>query len=380
MKSIRFLTARLLSVVMGGIVGSAFGVNPMAIVGPLTGFNILNFAGIITFAPGTAFMGLTVTDLITEFGAYYLQGSQNVNRVLKMMMQPAITEQYMTLIKTDDTIYQLAQGKINDLLQPFQKAFTPKGGMEFKPNEIRQYHVKVDDSIYPDDIVATWLGFLSSSDLTRKDWPLVRFIIENYYLPKIKENLENKEIFKGIFAAPTPGVAGATGSSMNGLGKMIKDGLTAGTINNVPLGVITKSNIFDKVEEFVNHISELYQGIEMCLFMSKKWEKAYLQDKRSQGFYFLTSDNQITRGIDFTPQSVQGLPSMNGTNVIFATPKDNLLYVQKNDINKYRFNLEEQKREVFFLTDWWEGVGFGINEVVWAYDPSVTPSSGSGSL
>ena len=127
MKSIRFLTAMLLSVVMGGIVGSAFGVNPMAIVGPLTGFNILNFAGIITFAPGTAFMGLTVTDLITEFGAYYLQGSQNVNRVLKMMMQPAITEQYMTLIKTDDTIYQLAQGKINDLLQPFQKAFTPKG-------------------------------------------------------------------------------------------------------------------------------------------------------------------------------------------------------------------------------------------------------------
>jgi len=323
-------------------------------------------------------MGLTVTDLITEYGAYYKAGSQNVTRVLKQMMQPTVTENYMTLLKTDDTVYQLSQGKIADLIQPFQKAFTAKGGMTFTPNKIELNHIKVDDSLYPDDIEATWLGFLSSSDLTRKDWPIVRYIIEQYYLPKIKDNLELKEIFKGIYAAPGAGVAGATGTSMDGIGKKITDGLADGTINFANLGVVTTANIFDKVELFIDHISEVYQGVEMNVFMSKSWEKAYLRDKRSQAYYNIGSDAQIANRIDFTPQSVVGLPSMNGSDVFFATPKDNMLYVQKKDLNKYRFNIEESKREVYFMTDWYEGVGFGINEIVWAYDPTVSVASSSG--
>lgn len=376
MKFVKLLFALMFSIVSGVTVSCAAGLNPIPLTGALVTFNILNFTGIMQFTG--AFMGLTVTDLITEYGAYYKAGGQNVARVLKQMMQPTVTEKFMTLIKTDDTIYELAQGKINDLLQPFQKAFTVKGGMEFTPNKLQLYHVKVDDSLYPDDIEATWLGFLSSSDLTRKDWPIVRYIIENYYLPKIKENIELKEIFNGVYSAPMAGVAGATGTSMNGLKKQLQDGLSAGTVNFVPMGHITRANIFDKVENFVNCISQVYQGVPMNINMSPVWEKAYLQDKRSQGFYFYTAAGDVNKGIDFTPQSVQGLPSMLGSNIIFATPKDNMLYLQKKDINKYKFNIEESKREVFFMTDWWEGVGFGINEIVWAFDPSITEASGSG--
>ena len=34
-------------------------------------------------------------------------------------------------------------------------------------------------------------------------------------------------------------------------------------------------------------------------------------------------------------------------------------------MNKETFKVEESKRCVSVMTDWGEGVGFGINEVVW---------------
>jgi hypothetical protein len=29
------------------------------------------------------------------------------------------------------------------------------------------------------------------------------------------------------------------------------------------------------------------------------------------------------------------------------------------------FKIEESKRQVFFMSDWYEGIGFGLNEAVW---------------
>jgi len=48
----------------------------------------------------------------------------------------------------------------------------------------------------------------------------------------------------------------------------------------------------------------------------------------------------------------------------------------KKSENKSNVNIEESKRTVSFMTDWWEGVGFGINEAVWS---NLLPGSGSGS-
>jgi hypothetical protein len=71
---------------------------------------------------------------------------------------------------------------------------------------------------------------------------------------------------------------------------------------------------------------------------------------------------------------VEGLPSMSGTTDIFATPKENMIHLTKKDINKNRFNIEESKRQVFLMTDWWEAVGFGINQAVWT---NINAGSGS---
>jgi hypothetical protein len=311
-------------------------------------------------------MGLTVSGLIEEFGAYYENNGQNSKRVLKLLTQPTKTETFCTPIKTDETIFRLAQSSVSDLVQAFQKAWTPKGTDTIIPNKIEMHHMKVDIELYPDDIEATWLGFLASGDQTRKDWPLVKWLIEGHYLPKIRENLELSEIYKGVRDEPTPGTAGATGSGMTGLQKLLIDGVSTGTVNSITgIGALDETTIFDQVEKFVDGISQVYQGVAMNVFMSPYWAKAYLRDKRTNGFYQIKSSGEIDNSIDFAPQSVVALPSMAGTTDIFATPKENLIHLGKKDMNKNRFNIEESKRQVFLMTDWWEAVGFGINQAVW---------------
>lgn len=314
---------------------------------------------------------MDISAILSEYGAYYEKSGQNKKRVLKMLMQAAVTEAIMTPMKTDDTVFKLAQATIDDIIQPFQKSWTPNEASAFIANELKLYHLKVDEELYPDDIEASWLGFLASNDLDRSKWPLVRFIIEGLYIPKITDNIELKEIFHGVYAAPEAGVAGATGTSMHGLGKMILDGLEDGTVNNIDLGVITAENIFDKVELFVDGISEVYQGVKMEICMSNKWARAYHRDKRAQGFYDYGSDKDVKGNVDFTPQSVKSLPSMHGSDVVFATPKSNMISMGKKSQNKNKFSIETLKRQVFFMTDFWKGVGFGINGAVWAHDPDA---------
>ena len=321
-------------------------------------------------------MSVTISEIIKEYGAYYIDAGQNKKRILQMLTQPREITAFATPIKTDDTIFRLANATFRSLVQPFQKAFTQKGGVEFIPNEIRQYRFKIDDEFEPDELVCTWNGFLAGKTVDRKDWPFVKWLIEVYYGKQIDQDMELSEYYNGVYAAPMTGVAGGSGTGMNGLKKQLQLGVDAGTINSVSIGSLDVSTIFDQVESFTDEISEVYQGIKMNVFMSHWWYKKYLQDKRAQNFYQKTSDQQIDAGIDFTPLNVKALASMVGTNDIFCTPAENFLHVSPASLTKNLFKLEEAKRSVAVMADWSEGLGFGVNQAVWT---NILPS-GSGSV
>lgn len=322
-------------------------------------------------------MSITTTQIVSEYGAFYIDSGQNKKRILSMLSQGREIVNYTTPIRTDDTIFRLANATFRSLVQPFQKAFTQKGGAEFVPNEIRQYRFKVDDEFMPDELYATWLGFLTAKQVDRKEWPFVKWLIEVYYRNQIDQDMELNEYYKGVYEAPIAGTAGADGTGMNGVQKLLIDGVAAGTINTIQMPALDPVNIFDQVEAFTDEISEVYQGIKMNVFMSRYWYKKYMQDKRSQGFYQKTSDQQIDAGIDFTPLDVVPLASMVGTNDIFCTPKENFLHISPATITKNNFKLEEAKRAVSVLADWSEGLGFGINQAVWTNIGSTTSGSGS---
>ena len=310
-------------------------------------------------------MSITTTSIVQEYGAYYIDAGQNKKRILTMLSQGREITGFATPIKTDDTIFRLANATFRTLVQPFQKTFTQKGGVEIIPNEIRQYRFKIDDEFMPDELYATWLGFLTQKSVDRKDWPFVKWLIEVYYARQIDQDMELNEYYKGVYAAPVAGTAGADGTGMNGLKKLIQAGVDVNKINSVNLGALDKTTIFDQVESFTDSIAEVYQGIKMNVFMSRYWYKKYMQDKRAQGFYQRSSDKDIDGSIDFTPLDVKPLACMVGTSDIFCTPAENFIHISPATLTKNQFKLEEAKRAVAVMADWSEGLGFGINEAVW---------------
>jgi len=94
-------------------------------------------------------MAITTTDIVTEYGAYYIDAGQNKKRILQMLSQGREIVNFATPVKTDDTIFRLANATFKSLVQPFQKSFTQKGGATITPKEIRQYRFKIDDEFMP---------------------------------------------------------------------------------------------------------------------------------------------------------------------------------------------------------------------------------------
>lgn len=306
-------------------------------------------------------MALTIANIISEYGAYYIPGGQNEARLRTLALYGRETTKIARQVKTDETVYRLSSSEMDEVVQPFQKAWTPKGGVTFEPNPIPLEKFKVDLDVYPDDIENSWLGFLASESQSRTEWPLIRYIMEKHLIKRIDHDMEANEYYKGAKVAVTPGTAGAAGTTMNGL----KTLLLTDKVNHMTMAALEASTIYDQIETAYESISEAYQNVPLLVCMSPKWKRAFLRDKRAAGFYQISNANEIDDSLDFTPGKVVGLPSMIGTDDIFITPVDNLIHPTKKGSNASTFKVEESKRCVSIMTDWWEGLGFGLLDAVW---------------
>lgn len=319
-------------------------------------------------------MSIVKTDLVTSFGSYYINEGQNMDRLKSAIRQPSVTPGYAKPIIHDGEVYRFSNVIFQEIVQQFQKAFTAKGDLTFKPNEIRLRNLKIDLSLYPDDVKGSWLGFLGSlTDQERANWPIVRYMLENQVVPQLHSDLETKAYFKGVYVAPTPGTPGTTAGTMDGIQELLDDGLAEVDVTKKMQAVtlsapVTTSNIFDMVEEFADSLDEVLASVPVTIYMSTAYLKAYLRDKRNTHGTDVNYDaGKIT--IDFADNvKLVGLPSMSGSEYIWATPDDNFLYLRRTN-GMSTPKVEESKREVFLMLDWWEALGFGYNPLVYVYKP-----------
>lgn len=319
-------------------------------------------------------MSIVTTDIVTAFGSYYVNEGQNMDSLKEQIRQPSVTPSYAVPVITESDVYRSAHGALGEIVQGFQKAFTAKGDLTFKPNEIRLRNAKIDLALYPDDIKGKWLGFLSSLTIQeRADWPIVRYLLEKHVAPQIPHDMETKAYWGGSYIAPTPGVAGTTAGTIDGLKKLIDEGLAAGSVNAVALSAVpSASNMFDTIEEISDNImvsNPLLAGVKVRMYMDPKYLRDYFRDKRNTHGTDVNY-NAASPTVDFTPNlELVGLPSMAGSGYIWATPVDNYIHLRKvNGMQSPK--VEESKREVFLMLDWFEGIGFEYNELVYAYKPA----------
>lgn len=316
---------------------------------------------------------MDVQSIVTEFGAYYINQGQNTSRLLKKLYEKSVTEQAFTTVVTDETKWRGAEGTIQRLLQPFQKQWTPIGQASFTPIDIDAFKMKMDFEDYPDELEATWLGFLADSSLDRKEWPFVRWLIEAHILPKMQEDYELNEIFKGVYAAPTPNTAGAVGTAMNGIKFLRNKFITDGRITPIVTGALetTPVDFVDQLEEFVDSINTRYWNSPMELNLSQTLERRYLRGYERKYGRNLDYTGTGTR-IEGTNITLVGRPSHNGSDIMWCTPKSNAVRLVKKSQNMNTVRIENVDRKVKLYTDFWSGLGFLIPEIVFTNDLELT--------
>jgi len=332
---------------------------------------------------------MNVSEIITAFGAYYKREGQGTQKIYQQLIQGFVSHTAFTHIQTDETIWRGSEASHGVVVQPFQKAFTPQGTSEFKPAEIRMFHLKADLADYPDDIEASWLGFLSSNDVKRTDWPFVKYWIEKLVVPRINQDIELNEIGRGVYSAPTPSVAGAPGTAMDGILTVIQDHIDEGNITPIALGAVPEdpAEFVEYLEEFHAALPILYRNVPMNVYGPEDFVLRY-----KRGFRAKYGTNYGFSNDDFHNSSVKildsnltlvGLPSLNlnsegdPNDRFFCTQKQNAILLTKRLGHKDgTFDVQGFDRQVKLLTDWWMGVGFIIPQVVFVNDGAASEEGG----
>lgn len=313
---------------------------------------------------------LQIADLLAEFGALYKKGNANTSQLIRMLMERTEIENFFVFTPTDSTTLERATMEMSRVLQAYQSAFTPIGTLTIKPRKIPLYPLKIDATIIPRDLQASWAGFLAEKGVDPVKMPIITYWLQ-FLIDKAKEDYELSEVFHGIYEEPTEDVASDAGTQVQGLRAQINTSIDAGTIVPVAMGAVPSDPA-----EMVEYIEDMYRPQSDLLlkqidysFMSPANAKLFMEgmDIVYNGNYRKEDINLIKN----TNIRIQGLISHAGSNKIWSTPKANRAYCSKNGSQENVFDLQKDGRNVNALTDFWKGIGFWVDEYVITNDDDL---------
>lgn len=328
---------------------------------------------------------INVSDLKSEFGTYL---SQDGFDVLKKLTQPVVSTAYMTT-KMAITEWRAAKAEIQSVVQQFVAKWTPLAEATFNPCVVKNYRHKVNLPITPDDINDSWLSFLYDESMTPDQMPITRYIIEELLLPKVDDDRELRLLGKGRYLALNPalineGDAGQpTGRSMDGFVTIIEDAQSSGTSNMNfynPADGFNDAGV-DSVAWFEDFVKWIKQQNPLIgekggyIFCPPEWVERYALKYRDK-FPLTKNEDGMNIRVGFSNFTLVGLPSMTGTVCAFHTSKENFIHLKHINQGASKIFLQVENYNVKVFAEWWEGVGFAVEEGVFAY---VVAGSGSGS-
>jgi hypothetical protein len=324
---------------------------------------------------------IVTTELESEFGLYVSGVKLDIFQSLK---QELTITQYMTTVTTDKTEWRAAKAIMDSVLQQFTPKWTPKGKSTFSPITIKNFKLKVNVPITPSDIVDQYIGYMYDENLTPDQMPIVKYVVDVLLIPQLGEDLENA-MSTGKFVEHTQTQDGAAGSaaedSMDGVVTILQT-LKVKVGNSVTWlldGVeLTAVNIIEKMNAAADAVAPLYKKKKMTihadpdliLMYQRAYQKLYPNTKNE--------DNGKLR-LDFTNLTFAPVDGLIGTGVFFITPKENFIHLMSRNASDAKIFLQVANYDVKVFMEFWKGVGFAMEEAIFAYLPA-TVETGSGSV
>lgn len=355
MKKFAFLLSVLAAMFVGSIIGVANDINPIQ----SAGISLVVGVVVSSLIPqGSLASGISVADLNTQLGAYFRKYSSEIWRAITKDLQ---FESYMTKVSGVTDEYAIPSSSATELLQPWQPDFTKKGAVNFDAyiNKVRR--IKMDYTLTADDIdkiSRSYTSFLYEEGKKSSEMPIVKYIIENHFINKIREEIDAMS-GKGVYDAPTALTAGASIDSVDGILTKIAAEITASNITPIVTGAIGSSDALTKTEVFHDALPSKYRSMPGVIFMSATNALYYQRNYRTA---FGGTNDQLAKGnlkLDGTKKEIVGLDCFEGSDRILFTPKENLLCMYDKVYTPSTFEVEAEKRNVNIFTDFHRGYGFG---------------------
>lgn len=315
-------------------------------------------------------INLDIDQVIDQWGEYYLNHGQNMENLHMLPFESFGTLTASTVIPTEDTVLREANVRVQEVLQQYQDDFTSKGGVEFKPINILLYNVKVDVGVIPHKLINAWTGFLTDTGNNPETYPFIQWLVQDYLLKQADEDLEMKAFYKGVYEAPSEGVAGISSKTMNGIDFQLNALEDDGDITPFNIGDVDSMTDKDFVTAletlFVEEIDEKYRfNLPLELNMNRTYRMKFRRGMRDKYNINYQQTDTLTQFMDYENITVVGRASMMNKKRIWTTPKQNLLTGVRGFSNKNVFDVQKLDRKIKFLTDWWIGCGFVQPEIIY---------------
>lgn len=368
MKHVTFLFSFIAAFVMGASLGYGADIDMLTMGNVFLGARTLfAFTGL---GGGTSAFAsvIDVSDLVSDYGTYYKldKGAAERRKRLKdkLYNTKGRFDSYFTTVETDSTREEWAYSEHAEVLQPYQVTYTPKGGLDLKPNPTQLFWAKYDLSYIPDHFVLTWASFLRANNLSVDECPFVEYVIMNHIIPRGHQDWKTKVSFKGDYVAPTAGTAGAAETTADGVRKKLRDMNTAGMVTPTTMGAIPS----DEVEAYEYLVDLVYTGIpeeyrddDITLMMGDDVFRKMadgLAEKHNKFYERTKETGDVLQIYNKSNIKFAGFTEMEGSEMIFGTLPGNRLKLNKGSAKKEILKMETLKRELYLFTDFHSGYHF----------------------
>ena len=142
---------------------------------------------------------------------------------------------------------------------------------------------------------------------------------------------------------------------------------------------LTSANILASIESIVTSISPKYRNKRLPIYIDPDLVRMYNLAYREKYPVTKNQDKDENR-LDFTNFYFQPLEGLIGTGVFFLTPKENFKHLMSRDHREAKIFMQVVNYDVKVFMEFRKGVGFAIQEALFAYLPPVDDEDPEGGV